>query len=336
MTQVESPWRSTPTRHFGPTGLEVLPLGLGTHGHGHAFGGVEKASSAEIFKGVSSATASAGSVLLDTAPRYGRGLVERWVGEALRSGAFPRAVVATKGGRHIEVERDNEKDFSRGHLLRGLDDSLGRLGLSNVFLFQLHNPSAAELRAGAVFDVLEEIRSRGMASWYGVSVDTVEEASIVLDFKESHEFEGLVSLQVIYSALTKFGWKPVFDRARDLGVAVIAREVLVRGLLTPRSLPYGRIETAPAVRKIVANFGQGQLEARRREVSDLARSFGLGLTELALSYAMFEPGVSVALVGTNRPGDLVEDWSEHAPLPVEAVAAIEALRDLVVSSGPTC
>ena len=94
---------------FGKTGKKVFVLGLGTYGHGEAYGGISKKNSLEVMREVIKNIPTDGYFLMDTAPRYGNGKVEEWIGEFIKENGHNNILVATKGGRHIEQGRDNKR-----------------------------------------------------------------------------------------------------------------------------------------------------------------------------------------------------------------------------------
>ena len=330
MTELVGAWKLNDCVALGRSSVEVLPLGLGTHGHGHAFGGVKRETSQEIVVRACDSVPEGARVLIDVAPRYGYGLVEEWVGEVYPNVAS-KALVTSKGGRHIESDMENVKEFTGSFLRKDLEASLHRLGLDRIFLYQMHNPSLDEIRAGAFYVALDQFRDEGLIDWYGISIDTVAEGHAVLDQFERGRLPHLLSLQVIYSVLNKQGRAALFARAAILGVAILAREILVRGLLTPSSLP-PNISGMPAVSKMIDMYGLDQLVRLRTEVLRACDRFELGLPSAAVSFARSTHGVSVSLVGCNSIDFFDEDWHNDPPLSIDELDAFGRLPDLEATS----
>jgi aryl-alcohol dehydrogenase-like predicted oxidoreductase len=109
---------------------------------------------------------------------------------------------------------------------RQVEDSLKNLGVSQLFLEQLHCIPTAELRKGEVFDHLRSLQKEGLIEHWGVSVETTEEALLCL------EQEGLASLQIIFNLFRQHVADEVFARAAQKEVAIIVRVPLASGLLT--------------------------------------------------------------------------------------------------------
>ena len=100
------------------------------------------------------------------------------------------------------------------------------MGLSQLFLEQLHCIPTDEMRTGKVFDNLRKLQQEGLIRYFGASVETSEEALICL------EQEGLASLQIIFNLFRQHVADEVFAKAKEKGVALIVRVPLASGLLS--------------------------------------------------------------------------------------------------------
>lgn len=318
-------WEIKDLRPLGPTGQQVVPIGMGTHGLGHAFGLLRSADDLRQSVAVLASTVpEGGRALVDVAPRYGHGSVESWIGS---SEWDSRLLLATKGGRHIEAGRDNQKDFSEGFLRYDLGGSLRRLQRDSVFLYQMHNPSEDVVRAGEVFGILERLRGEGLIEWYGFSVDNAREAIAVLETYESLKCDGLASIQLIHSFATKFESLDLVGRAASTGVALIAREVLCRGLFTENSLDFDN-ETASAVRKLIDIYGRSQLENLREDARRVVVRYGVSLSDAAIGYSMLTKGITVTLVGVTRSEEARDDLRPRDQMDASCFAELDALPNL--------
>src|SRR3982074_942289 len=119
------------------TSLEVSRIGIGTWAiGGWMWGGSEEKESIETIR----AALDQGITVVDTAPVYGFGRSEEFVGKALAApGLRPRAVVETKvglGWRDGGVFRN----ASRARLIREVEDSLRRLRTDYIDIYQVHWP----------------------------------------------------------------------------------------------------------------------------------------------------------------------------------------------------
>ena len=123
---------------FGQTDLEVSVLALGTWvTGGWAWGG---ADDNESLKAILRAF-EAGINFIDTAPVYGFGKAERMVGKALQEwGERDRLVIATKCGLEWDEKQNIRRNAHPSRILQEIDQSLDRLGVECIDLYQIHWP----------------------------------------------------------------------------------------------------------------------------------------------------------------------------------------------------
>jgi len=126
----------------------------------------------------------------DTAPFYGQGLSERLVGDALRG---HDVVISSKVGRLLVPDADAEThmpfrveyDYSHDGILRSVDHSLQRLGLSKIDILYAHDlgvhthkenapAQLAEFFAGGGYRALERLRADGTVSAIGLGVNEID------------------------------------------------------------------------------------------------------------------------------------------------------------------
>ncbi|MGP4917839.1 aldo/keto reductase [Brachybacterium tyrofermentans] len=180
------------------------------------------------------AALEAGVTFFDTADVYGDGRSERLVGQlrqraAGSAGPSAPLFVATKASRRADPFAP--ESFTEENLRAWVERSRQNLATDTLDLVQLHCPPPAIYRDDQVFDVLDTLAAEKKIAAWGVSVETCQEALISL------EREHLASIQII---LNPFRLKPldeVVPRAREKGVAIIARVPLASGLLTGKFSP---------------------------------------------------------------------------------------------------
>ena len=190
-----------------------------------------------------------GARVFDTADIYGQGASERILGQFLSSVDREDIVVITKVGQvfplHLRLlipfkkfvrffltmlsfgkelagrarQRELGRDFSKPHIVEGLQSSLKRLGVSWVDILLLHSPASSVLRDGAALQTLGWLKSEGRIRLAGVSCDDVETAALAAS-------DPRVDVIQIPLSPENSSFAEVARQARDLGVLVIAREVL--------------------------------------------------------------------------------------------------------------
>lgn len=153
------------TRELGRTGLRIAPLAFG----GNVFGWTaDEARSFELLD----AFVDAGGNLIDTADVYSRwvpghsgGESETILGKWLaRSGKRDRVLIATKAGMDMGGEN---KGLAPAYLRRAVDDSLRRLGVERIDLFQAHIDDALTPLAdtlGSLADLMREGKVRAIGA----------------------------------------------------------------------------------------------------------------------------------------------------------------------------
>lgn len=290
-------------RTLGVTGKRVFVIGIGTYGHGDAYGSVSSEESLHIFRSILEKLIPNAYLLADTAPLYGFGRCEDVIGQVIQENRNVKMLVATKGGRHIEKNRRNERDFSLDFLKMDLIKSLNRLRTRNVFLYQLHNPGLEVIAEGRVFGFLEEFRRNGLIDYYGVSVDNPEDGVSAIEICKERGYPGLASIQVVYNILKKEAEKELFQKAQECNIAIIAREPLLRGFLTGKYKQNSDLaQVLPTVKKIVDMYGSEAILRKVDEIKYIVERSGVtaSMAQIAIKFASSHPAVTVAIPGINR------------------------------------
>lgn len=213
-------------RTLGKTGLRVSEIGFGTWGLGGAsYGSVDDAESARALL----RALELGVNFYDTADLYGDGHAEEVLGSvfAARRGEL---IIATKGGTLPHTTFVMPQDFSRDHMSRALDGSLGRLGTDYIDVYFLHSPPLDDLRGNDdLFATLEEFKADGRVRHLGISARTPGDALEALAIFPFQVAE--VNFNVIDHRAVESGF---FDRAAETGLGVVARTPLAFGYLSGR------------------------------------------------------------------------------------------------------
>lgn len=201
--------------------VTVAEIGLGTWQLGSTDWGTVNEQEAY---GILAAYVEQGGNFIDTADVYGMGISETVIGNFLKNNKD--IYVATKLGRRHDNSNGWPQNFSYDAMKRHVEDSLQHLGISSLFLEQLHCISTEEMVTGVVFDHLRRLQQEGLIRYWGASVETSAEALLCL------EQEGLASLQIIFNLFRQHVADEVFEKANSKNVAIIVRVPLASGLLT--------------------------------------------------------------------------------------------------------
>jgi aryl-alcohol dehydrogenase-like predicted oxidoreductase len=216
---------------LGKTDLRVTPLGLGVWQWGDTMmWGYGKGYSDADLRPVFDATLAAGINFIDSAEMYGRGRSETLLGQFIQqTGTRDRLVIATKFA-------PMPWRLSPGRLLHALRDSLNRLGLSRVDLYQIHwpySPVSVEMWMEALAEAVEAGLTRAVGVSNFSSSQTIRAHAALM-----RRGVPLASNQVEYSLLDR---KPetsgLIKVCRDLGVTIIAYSPIAKGMLTGKYTP---------------------------------------------------------------------------------------------------
>lgn len=150
-------------RVLGRTGLRVPKLGLGGAALGGQYGGMTHEQVSDLVR----AAIDQGVNLIDTSPYYGETQSETVLGVALQGVARDRYILATKCGRYGL----DAFDFSAERVTRGVDESLARLGVDEIDIFQVHDIEFGSLQqvVEETLPALEAMRRAGKIRFLGVT-----------------------------------------------------------------------------------------------------------------------------------------------------------------------
>lgn len=290
-------------RILGRTGLRVAEISLGTVEIGldygiDAGGNARRPAEADAARLLNRAL-DLGVNLIDTARAYGE--AEAIIGRVLAgrrkefllcSKVLPMTEeILTAGGRREKI-RDS------------VHTSLRLLGTTELDILMLHSPPAEMAVADDIAGVLEELRGEGKVRWLGASLYGGEAAMMAI---ESGRYD---CLQLACSALDRRLEPAVLPAARQKDIGIVARSVLLKGVLSPR---YRHFPPSLAALSRAA----GQMEA-------LARANGMSLPELAYRYVLSGPIPQTALVGASSVDELeaAVRFAEAGPIPEELMRRI--------------
>ena len=203
-------------RQLGTTGVEISELSLGTWGlSGDAYGAVVDAEADRTID----AALSHGVTLFETADVYGKGAMEKKLGERLPKGTV---FVATKLGTDV-ASKPPRKRFDPQYLEESLDKSAERLK-RQVDIALLHNPSLEGIEKGEACGFLREQKNVGKVRLWGVAAGSVDVARAAIE-------KGAEVIELVYNLLLPGDLHALAGEIAEKGTGVLARSVLAHGLL---------------------------------------------------------------------------------------------------------
>ncbi|MBI3139878.1 MAG: aldo/keto reductase [Sphingobacteriales bacterium] len=314
-------------RKFGTTGLRVSEVGFGAWAIGGAamigntaigWGDADDTVSAEAIR----ASLDAGINFFDTADIYGLGHSEELLGRLI--GDRKDVIIASKVGN---VSRDGQFtiDYTKEYILRACEQSLRRLRKDTIDYYQLHTARLEHLQQGDCITAMQELQKAGKIRYWGLSLNTFDplpEAEYLLNQGLGNGFQLVLNLLNQRSL-------PLLKAAVEKGYGIIARMPLQFGLLTGKfdkgiSFPendHRHNRLLPAIVDAVAKA--------LGPVWELCEKYQCSKTQLALSYLLSYPEVSVIIPGIRTPEQMAGNTSGLFQLEETDLRMIESLGKTV-------
>jgi aryl-alcohol dehydrogenase-like predicted oxidoreductase len=328
--QQKSDGRSVQYRDFGRTNWQVSEISFGAWQLGGDWGPVDDAASVDTLL----YAFDQGINFVDTAELYGAGHSEQVVGEALRQWNGHKIYVATKCQPTVWPSPDDDSPAMAGrypawHLRANVENSLRRLGVDCIDLYQLHCWMPSGTRTLDWLETLNDLRIEGKIDHVGVSLR---------DYRAAEGADlarlGLVaSQQVIVNLFEQSAVTDLFPAGND-DTAFIARVPLDSGSLVGHWTPhtYGSWAPESVPHKMFAGERFAETLARVEALKELCRRYYATLAEAAMRYVLSTGHVRTVIPGmtTRAEVDMNVVYSDGAAFPqalADAVAEHKWVRN---------
>ncbi len=296
------------------TGIKITPIAFGAWAIGGWFwGGAEEK---ESVRAVECAIRN-GMTTIDTAPVYGFGQSEEFTGKAI-IGKRDKVQIFTKFGLrwdkqtsnvHYEKTRNNQgkevtiyRDGRKESIIKECDDSLRRLKTDYIDLYQQHWPDV-NTPIAETMEALDILKKQGKILAGGVSNYSAQQMA------EADKYYRLVSNQVAYSIVKRDIENELVPYCIANNKAIIAYSPLQRGILTGKitsnyvfkdgdnrpDTPYYKEPNLSAINQIL------------KEIKPIADSKNSTLAQLAIRWAMYQPGITCVLAGARNERQVLEN-----------------------------
>jgi aryl-alcohol dehydrogenase-like predicted oxidoreductase len=289
---------------LGRTGLKVSRLCLGCMTYGVPDRGahpwtLDEAQSRPFIR----RALDLGINFFDTANSYSEGTSEEILGRALRDFAGrDEIVVATKVYMPLR-KAPNIGGLSRKAILTEIDNSLRRLGMDYVDLYQIHRWDYAT-PIEETLEALHDVVKAGKARYIGASSMYAWQFSKALYTADVHGWTRFVSMQNHLNLLHREEEREMLPLCRSEGVAVVPWSPLARGRLT-------RDWNETSARLETDEFGKGLYKssiasdrAIVERVAQVAKQRNVPCAQVALAWVAQKPGVTAPIVGASKPHHL--------------------------------
>jgi aryl-alcohol dehydrogenase-like predicted oxidoreductase len=279
------------TNRLGSQGPELTAIGFGAWEAGGKHWGPNESEESVI--GAMRAALDAGINWIDTAEVYGDGVSEKLVGRAIE-GRRDEVLIATKVAPSSEGS-----GFRPDQVGRACDNSLGRLGIDHIDLYQLHWEDETGVPVEDTWGAMSELADAGKVGAIGVSNfgrELIERCEAI---------RHVDSLQPEFNMLT-LEHRDLIRWCGGQGIGVVSYAPLAFGVLTgaiTTETTFGDGDWRGGAWWPAEEFAPEELQ-RRLSIVDamrpIAERVGCSLPQLALSWNWQQPGVTSAIAGSRN------------------------------------
>lgn len=296
---------------LGNTGLFVSELCLGTMtfgGEDDMWGKIGKLSQSDADRLVGSAL-DAGINFIDTADVYSGGRSEIITGQALKNLKVPRenVIVATKVFGETGTAGVNSRGSSRHHIITGVKQSLQRLQLDHIDLYQLHGFDPATPIEETLY-ALDNLVQHGHVRYIGVSNWAAWQIAKALGISERLGLTRFASLQAYYTLAGRELERELVPMMQSEGVGLMVWSPLAGGLLSGKYSRDGQAEAGS--RRQEFDFPPVNKD-RAFDCVDVMRTIaeakGVSVAQIALAWLLHQPVVSSVIIGAKREEQLLDN-----------------------------
>ena len=317
-------------RRLGSSGAIVTKLCLGTM----TFGAESDEATSHALLGD---YAGAGGNLIDTADVYSNGASESIVGRWLK--AHPteaqQMMVATKA-RFPMGPGPNDIGISRRHLALALDDSLRRLSLERIDLYQMHAWDALTPVDETLRFLDDAVRS-GKIAYFGFSNFLGWHVTKAVECAKRLGFCAPITLQAQYSLLVRGIEQEIVPACLDAGIGLLPWSPLGGGWLSGKykrdQKPTGATRLGENPNRGMESYGPRNAVERTWRVigalEGIAKSRGVSMAQVGLAWVAAQPAVTSVILGVRSREQLADNLASAA-----LALSTEELDSLQVASAP--
>jgi len=295
-------------RKLGPSGTVVTAYCLGTMTFGAE---ADEASSHKLLDDYF----AWGGNFIDTADVYSNGKSEEIVGRWLKAhpSEAKTAIVASKG-RFPVTDGPNNIGLSRRHLNAALNDSLRRLGVEQIDLYQMHawdalTPLEETLR------FLDDAVSAGKIGYYGFSNFLGWHITKAVHLAKANHWAAPITLQPQYNLLVREIESEVVPACADAGIGLLPWSPLGGGWLTGKYkrdvLPTGATRLGENPNRGGEAFKPRNAQERTWAIIDavaaVAKAHGVSAAQVALAWVAARPMVTSVILGARTREQLKDN-----------------------------
>jgi aryl-alcohol dehydrogenase-like predicted oxidoreductase len=236
---------------------------------------------------------------IDTANTYAKSHSEVFVGEALKKMENRNKIFLATKVYNPTGDGPNDRGLSRYHIMRECENSLRRLGVDHIDLYQLHRPIFT-LPIDETLRALDDLIRQGKVRYIGTSTYPAWKLMESLSVSEKLGLNRFVSEQPPYNLLDRRIENELLPFAGDHGFAVIPWSPMAGGLLSGKYTPGGNppsgsrgASSSPIWKGRFTDAGY----AAAAKFAEYARGRRMSPSELALLWVKDRPGITAPIIG---------------------------------------
>lgn len=291
-------------RRLGRTGLKVSEISLGnwtTHGESIEDDTAKKCVHTCFDNGIN---------LFDTADCYASGTAEEVLGRIIRDMPRRELVIATKC-RVRMWDGPNGEGASRKHIIHACEDSLRRLGIETIDLYQIHWPDG-DTPQQETLQAMDDLIRQGKILYAGCSNYNGVLLTEACHLAERYNITRFDSLQPPYNMLQRGIEKDALPVCEKEGIGVIVYSPLAQGFLTGKHLQNGKWKLAEGSRAAQHEWVQKHyMSEKNRKILTGLEKFAAKkkkpMSHIALAWILSKPVISSVIVGATSVAQAKEN-----------------------------
>ncbi len=317
-------------KFLGNTGLKVSELCLGTmtfggRGFWTAIGTLAQDQVNALVK----QSVDSGINFIDTANVYSEGLSEQMTGQAIRDLGLNRhdLVIATKV-RGQMGPGPNDSGLSRKHILQQAEESLKRLGMDYIDLYQIHGFDPCT-PLEETLEALHDLVKSGKVRYIGCSNLAAWHIMKSHGISEQRQLNRFVSLQAYYTIAGRDLERELVPMLLDQKMGLMVWSPLAGGLLSGK---YTRQTDSEKGRRSNFDFPPVN-KSKAFDIIDvmqiIANEKQVTVAQIALAWLLHQPVVTSVIIGANKPQQLADNLNAvHVQLTNEELEKLNEISQL--------
>jgi aryl-alcohol dehydrogenase-like predicted oxidoreductase len=280
------------TKPLGNSDLNLTSIGFGAWAIGgggwqFGWGSQEDTDSVDAIH----RALDAGVNWIDTAAVYGLGHSEEVVGKALKTSAA-KPYVFTKSAMIWDEARNITRSMKQ--IRRECEDSLTRLGVETIDLYQIHWPIPdEEVEEG--WSTMADLQREGKVRWIGVSNFSVAQ------MERAMKIAPITSLQPPYSMINRGAQDEILPFCLKHNIGVINYSPMLSGMLTG-AMTRERIAAMPEddFRRNTKQFKEPNLTHNLElaaHLGEIGKRHSVSAGVVAVAWTLHNPAITAAIVG---------------------------------------